>query len=190
MKICLWSSTYEFRPVYDNEKENWRILTNKEIYASVKKPTIMETRLNRLRWLGHVHRMEENRILKRVLYMNLGTRLTGRPRNRWQDEVRGLVEKGGRKKYIREKNVRSSWEQQGINAFYTRQQNEWMDTFHKPSPVGAFLTCKLRVKNHFHVAANVTHILPLTYPLPQTPKITKLCTVWISIIIHNFINLD
>ena len=24
-------------PVYDNEKENWRILTNKEIYASAKK---------------------------------------------------------------------------------------------------------------------------------------------------------
>jgi len=23
-------------PVYGNEKENWRILTNKEIYASVK----------------------------------------------------------------------------------------------------------------------------------------------------------
>jgi len=23
-------------PVYDNEKENWRILTNEEIYASVK----------------------------------------------------------------------------------------------------------------------------------------------------------
>ena len=37
-------------PAYDNEKENWRILTNKEIYASVKKPTIIETiRLNRLR---------------------------------------------------------------------------------------------------------------------------------------------
>jgi len=37
-------------PVYDNEKENWRILTNKEIYASVKQPTIIETiRLNRLR---------------------------------------------------------------------------------------------------------------------------------------------
>ena len=24
-------------PVYDNEKENWRILTDKEIYAIVKK---------------------------------------------------------------------------------------------------------------------------------------------------------
>jgi hypothetical protein len=33
--------------------------------------------------------MEENRIPKRLLYMNLGTtRLRGRPRNRWQDEVR------------------------------------------------------------------------------------------------------
>jgi hypothetical protein len=29
-------------PVYDNEKENWRILTNKGIYARVKKPTIIE----------------------------------------------------------------------------------------------------------------------------------------------------
>jgi hypothetical protein len=61
--------------VYDNEKENWRILANKEIYTSVKKPTIIKTiRLNRLHWFGHVQRMEENRIPKRVLYMNLGTK--------------------------------------------------------------------------------------------------------------------
>ena len=34
-------------PVYDYEKENWRILTNKEIYIMVKNPTITETiRLN------------------------------------------------------------------------------------------------------------------------------------------------
>ena len=40
-------------------------------------------------WFGHVQRMEENGIPKRVLYMNLGTtRLRGRPRNRWQDEVK------------------------------------------------------------------------------------------------------
>ena len=33
--------------------------------------------------------MEENRITKKLLYMNLGTtRLRGRPRNRWQDGVR------------------------------------------------------------------------------------------------------
>jgi len=47
-------------PVYDNEKENWRILTNKEIYASVKKLTIIQTiTLHRLCWFGHVQRMEE-----------------------------------------------------------------------------------------------------------------------------------
>ena len=65
-------------------------LTNKEIYAIVKEPTVIQTiRLNRLRWFGHVQRMEENKILGRVLYMNLGTtRLRGRTRNRWQDEVR------------------------------------------------------------------------------------------------------
>jgi len=78
-------------PVYDNEKENWRILTNKEIYAMVQKPTIRETiRLNRLHRFGRVQRMEENRIPKKVLfYMNLETkRLRCRPRNRWQDEMR------------------------------------------------------------------------------------------------------
>jgi hypothetical protein len=33
--------------------------------------------------------VEENRIPKKVLYMSLKmTRLRGRPRNRWQDEVR------------------------------------------------------------------------------------------------------
>jgi len=56
----------------------------------LKQPTITETiRLNRLRWFGHVQRMEDIRIPKKVLYINLErTRLRGRPRNRWQDEVR------------------------------------------------------------------------------------------------------
>jgi len=66
--------------------------------------------------------MEENRIPKKVLYMNLETtRLRGRPRNRWQDEERKdgrlVDEKGGRKGYITERNRRSSSEQQGIVAF-------------------------------------------------------------------------
>ena len=77
-------------PVHDNEKENCRIFTTTEIYATVKKPTITETiRLDRLCWFEHVQRMEENRIPKRVLHMNLETTsLRGRPRNRCQDEVR------------------------------------------------------------------------------------------------------
>jgi hypothetical protein len=71
------------------KKKNCTILTNKEIYAMVKNPTITQTiSLHRLRWFGHEQRMEENRISKRVLYMNLeSTRTRSRPTNRWQNEA-------------------------------------------------------------------------------------------------------
>jgi hypothetical protein len=56
----------------------------------LKKSTVTETiRLHRLCRFGHAQRMEGNRIPKRELYMNMeSTRPRGRPRNRWQDEVR------------------------------------------------------------------------------------------------------
>jgi hypothetical protein len=55
-----------FVDIYDNKKEDWRVLTNKEIYARVKKSITGTIRLKRLLWFGHVQRMEENRTLKRV----------------------------------------------------------------------------------------------------------------------------
>jgi hypothetical protein len=75
-------------------KQDFRVLSDRDNkgnnnYASVKILPITEAiRLHRLRWFGHVQRMEENRIPKIVLYINLETRLGGRPRNRWHDEVR------------------------------------------------------------------------------------------------------
>jgi hypothetical protein len=85
-------SAFDFRhrKTNDNAKENWRILTNKEICAIVKKPTMTETiSLHRLCWFGDVQRIEGNGIPKRVLYVNLETtRPRGRPRKRWQDKVR------------------------------------------------------------------------------------------------------
>jgi hypothetical protein len=57
--------------VYENEKEDCRIITNKEIYAVVKKTYHnREIRLHRLHWFGHAQRMKENRVTERVLYMN------------------------------------------------------------------------------------------------------------------------
>ena len=97
--------------VCPNEKENWKILTNTEIYAMVKKTTITETiRLNRLWWFGHVQIMEENRIPKKVLYMNLEKmRLGVRPRNRWQDEVREDGRRVGGKEWKKRIYNREEW---------------------------------------------------------------------------------
>jgi hypothetical protein len=47
--------------------------------------------------------MKENRIPEQVLYMNLKTRLRGRPRNRWQDEVNGRIFGEGRKEKVYKK---------------------------------------------------------------------------------------
>jgi hypothetical protein len=115
--------------VYDNEKENWRILTNKEIYAIVKKPTVTETmRLHRLRWFGHVQRMDENRIPKRVLYMNLETtRPRCRPRNRWHDEVREDGRRVGGEEWqekVFNREERKKLRRTAIVAFCTCQWNE------------------------------------------------------------------
>jgi hypothetical protein len=66
----------------------WEILV--KFMQWLKKPTITATiKFDRLHLFGHVQRMEENRVPKKVVYMNLeATRLRDRLRNRWQDEVR------------------------------------------------------------------------------------------------------
>jgi len=54
--------------------------------------------------------MEESRIPTRLLYMNLGTtRLRGRPRNRWQDEVREDGRIVGGKGWQEKVNYREEW---------------------------------------------------------------------------------
>jgi hypothetical protein len=61
--------TRNLGPEYENEKENWRILTSKKFMQGFKKPTIMETvQLSKLRWFGHVQRMEEKEFPKDYIY--------------------------------------------------------------------------------------------------------------------------
>jgi hypothetical protein len=57
--------------VHDDEKENWRILTNKEIYAMVKKPTITETDYIGLGMYREWKKIE----FPRLLHTNLEIRL-------------------------------------------------------------------------------------------------------------------
>jgi hypothetical protein len=56
--------------------------------------------------------MEENRSPKKVLYMNLETsRLRGRPRNRWQDELREDGRQVGAKGWKERLYNREAWKQ-------------------------------------------------------------------------------
>ena len=45
-------------------------------------------RLSRLRWIGHVNRMDKERKVYNIFYNQpQGTRVRGRPKNRWMDFV-------------------------------------------------------------------------------------------------------
>ena len=63
-------------------------VTNKDVLAKANIPTMFGLlSLKRLRWLGHVIRMQDGRIPKDTLYGELetGTRPTGRPHLRFND---------------------------------------------------------------------------------------------------------
>ena len=45
-----------------------------------------------LKWFGHVERMGEERLVKRVYQANVeGNKGRGKPQRRWRDEVKGLL---------------------------------------------------------------------------------------------------
>jgi hypothetical protein len=58
---------------------------------------------NVLRWYGHVERMEEERVVKRVYMSNVeGSRKRGRPKLRWMDGVKAAVKwRGANIEYAR-----------------------------------------------------------------------------------------
>jgi hypothetical protein len=62
---------------------------NKELYDLFKEPRLsVVIRIARLRWAGHVARMDENCMPRRLIYVQPeGVRKVGRPRARWRDEV-------------------------------------------------------------------------------------------------------
>ena len=70
--------------------EEWRRLHNEELndlYCSPNNVRVIKSR--RMRWIGHVARMGEERGVYRVLVGKLeGRRPLGRPRRRWVDNIR------------------------------------------------------------------------------------------------------
>ena len=76
----------------------WRKLHNVELYALYSLPNIIRSlKSRRLRWAGHVARMEQSRNAHRVLVGKPeGKRPLGRTRRRWEDNIKvDLREVGG-----------------------------------------------------------------------------------------------
>jgi hypothetical protein len=80
------------RRIFDPTKERddiWRIKTNDELDELIRhKNIINHIKAQRLNWFGHLHRMPEERMVKRVYnWEPMLTRSLGRPKNGWEDDI-------------------------------------------------------------------------------------------------------
>jgi hypothetical protein len=68
----------------------WRIKTNDEFNKLIGNKTIINyINSQRLGWLGHVHRMPDERMVKKIYeWKPMPIRSLGRPQTRWQNYVK------------------------------------------------------------------------------------------------------
>jgi hypothetical protein len=79
------------------EDGSWRKLHNDELHSLYSSPNIVRViKSRRMRWVGHVARMEEGRGVYRILVRRPeGKRPLGRPRRKWEDNIKmNLMEIG------------------------------------------------------------------------------------------------
>jgi len=71
------------------KKGEWKSRTNRELEEMSKGENIVKwIKGQRISWLGHLERMEEDRMPKNIFTQELeGTRRRERPRKRWKEEV-------------------------------------------------------------------------------------------------------
>jgi hypothetical protein len=79
-----------FRPKRDEVTGEWRKLHNEELHNLYPSPDIIrQVKSRRMRWVGHIARMgEERKVYKVLVGKSGGKRPLGRPRRRWEDGIR------------------------------------------------------------------------------------------------------
>jgi hypothetical protein len=86
-----------YGPKRDEVTGEWRKLHNEELHNLYSSPDIIrQVKSRRMRWVGHVARMgEERKVYKVLVGKPEGKRSLGRPRRRWEDGVRMDLEEIG-----------------------------------------------------------------------------------------------
>jgi len=76
-----------YGPKYENGE--WKSRTNRELEEMSKGENIVKCiKGQRISWLGHLERMEEDRMRKKIFIQELeGTRRRGIPRKIWKEET-------------------------------------------------------------------------------------------------------
>ena len=99
-----------FGPTNDNGE--WRIKYINELYTLYKESDIVTyIKINRLKWAGHVIRMEDQSPTRRVLVAVVeGRRQRGRPKLRWEDGVMEDVRKVEERNWRNAARNRDSWQ--------------------------------------------------------------------------------
>ena len=90
----------------------WRKLHNEELRDFYSLPNIVRVvKSRRMRWAGHVARMGEDRVVHRGLVGKPeGKRQLGRPRCRWEDNIKmDLREVGGGEDWLELAHDRDRW---------------------------------------------------------------------------------
>jgi hypothetical protein len=79
------------------EDGSWRKLHNDELHSLYSSPNIVRViKSRRMTWAGHVARMGEGRDVYRVLVGRFeGKRPLGRPRRRWEDNIKLDLKEAG-----------------------------------------------------------------------------------------------
>jgi hypothetical protein len=131
-----------FRRIYGRKYENgeWKSRTNRELEEMSKvEDTVKWIKGQRMRWLGHLQRMEEDRMPKKIFTQELeGTRRRGRPRKRWKEEVeRDLQVPGVRR-----------WRE------LVAERKKWKDIV-RQAKAHNVLYCQWKKKKHETLQANV-----------------------------------
>jgi hypothetical protein len=86
-----------FGPKRDEVTGGWRKVHNEELHGLYSSPSIIRAiKGRRMRWAGHVARMVEVRVAYNILVgMREGRRPLGRPRRRWEDNIKMDLRKIG-----------------------------------------------------------------------------------------------